>query len=76
MFENHGITDSQENKRCFSIMADECSDISNKEQFTICIRWVSEDIVAHEDLIGLYEVDSITADTCPCHQGRTSQNEC
>ena len=44
MFENHGITDSQENicnSSCFSIMADECSDVSNKEQFTICIRWVS-----------------------------------
>ena len=66
MFENHGITDSQENicnSSCFSIMADECSDVSNREQFTICIRWVSEDIVVHEGFIGLYEVDSITADT-------------
>ena len=23
---------------CFSIMADECTDIANKEQFTVCLR--------------------------------------
>ena len=42
-------------------MADECTDKSNKEQFTICMRWVGEDLQDHEDFIGLYEVDSIDA---------------
>ena len=46
---------------CYTIMADECTDKSNKEQFTICMRWVGEDLQDHEDLIGLYEVDSIDA---------------
>ena len=35
----------------FTIMADECTDVSNKEQFVICIRWVDN---THEDVIGLY----------------------
>ena len=51
---------------CFTIMADECTDIANKEQFTICIRWVGEDLLDHEDFIGLYEVESIHAD-CLVH---------
>ena len=29
---------------CYSIMADEITDIINKEQFVICIRWVDNDL--------------------------------
>ena len=47
---------------CYSIMADECMYITNKEQFTICIRWVGKDLQDHEDFIGLYEVAGINAD--------------
>ena len=43
-------------------MADECTETLNKEQFTIVIRWLSEDLQDHEDFIGLYEVGNITAD--------------
>ena len=42
-------------------MADECTGIANKEQFTINIRWVGEDLQDHEDFIGLYQVESIDA---------------
>ncbi|XP_065191926.1 zinc finger MYM-type protein 1-like [Sycon ciliatum] len=48
---------------CYSIMADECTDLSNKEQFTICLRWVDHDLMEHEDFIGLYQVDTIDANT-------------
>ena len=51
---------------CFSVMADKCTDISNKEQFTICFRWVDSNLQDHEDFIGLYEVDNIGAD-CLVH---------
>ena len=54
------------NSACFTIMADECTDTANKEQFTINIRWVGEDLQDHEDFIGLYTVDSISAD-CVVH---------
>ena len=48
---------------CFAVMADECTDISNKEQFTICIRWVTDALEVQEDFIGLYSVDRIDAET-------------
>ena len=44
---------------CYTIMADECTDTSNKEQFTVCIRWVDDELDDHEDFLGLYQVDSI-----------------
>ena len=33
----------------YSTMADETTDIINKEQFVICIRWVDNDLNANED---------------------------
>ena len=47
--------------RLYGIMADECTDIANKEQFTICMRWVDDSLVHHKDFIGLYQVDKIDA---------------
>ena len=34
-----------------SIMADESSDVSNKEQSVCCLRWVNEDLISHENFI-------------------------
>ena len=45
----------------FSIMIDETSDCSNKEQVVLVFRWVSEDLVAHEEFIGLYLTENITS---------------
>ena len=48
----------------YTIMTDECSDVSNKGQFVICIRWIDlEQLCEHEDVIGLYHVDAIDAKT-------------
>ena len=38
----------------YTVLADECTDLSNKEQFTIYIRWVDEDLQGHEEFISLY----------------------
>ena len=43
-------------------MADETADVSNKEQLVICIRWVDDDLTAHEDFIGMYPTERTTAD--------------
>ena len=61
------IADKIGKSLCYSIMADEYTDIANKEQFTICIRWVDSDLQGHEDFIGLYEVDNISADCLVFH---------
>ena len=47
----------------FSIMADECCDVSNKEQLALCFRWTDDDLETHEDFFGLYGVPNITSDT-------------
>jgi len=44
-------------------MVDETTDVSNREQVVLCIRWVSKDFEVHEDFIGLYKVDQIDART-------------
>lgn len=47
----------------FTVMADECADISNHEQLTVCFRWVDSQLEVHEEFIGLYAIPDITADT-------------
>ncbi|XP_076308589.1 zinc finger MYM-type protein 1-like [Tachypleus tridentatus] len=51
------------NGRYFSILAVECTDVANKEQLTICIRWIDNNLEPHEDFIGFYEIPTIKADT-------------
>ena len=46
-----------------TIMIDETTDISNKEQVVVVFRRVDEDFEVHEEFIGLYEVMSIDAAT-------------
>ena len=47
----------------YSIMADETTDISNREQVTIILRWVDDtDFSVNEEFVGLYVVPSIGSD--------------
>ena len=48
---------------CFSLMADECTDCSNKEKFTINIRWVDQELHEYEQFIGMYQVTTIDSQT-------------
>ena len=44
----------------FGLMADEYTDVSNKEQVSICLCWVnSKEFKVHKDFIGFYEVNNI-----------------
>ena len=47
----------------YTNMADETTDMSNREQVVLCIRWVTENFEVHEDFIGLYVVEAIDAKT-------------
>lgn len=47
---------------CYSVMADECNDCSNKEKFTVNIQWVDGKLKEHENFIGLCIVDTINGD--------------
>ena len=47
----------------FSIICDEYTYINNKEHLTICIRWADEQLGAHEDSFGFYNIPDIGAET-------------
>ena len=48
----------------YALMADEVTDSSNRKQFVVCLCWVDKlTFAVNEDLIGLYQVDDITAAT-------------
>ena len=56
------IAGNIKNALIYTIMADETADVSNKEQLVICIRWVDDDLVIHEDFIGMHPLKNTTAD--------------
>ena len=39
------------------------TDSSNKEQAVICMRWVDDELEAHEEFIGLYQMESTDANS-------------
>ena len=43
----------------YTVMIDECTDVSNQEQVAIILRWVDDQLTPHEEFIGLYAVPSI-----------------
>ena len=45
----------------YSIIADETTDVSGKEQLAISLRWVTSSYEIHEDLIGLVYVETTDA---------------
>eukprot|EP00795_Rhopilema_esculentum_P001416 gene1416-15834_t len=47
----------------FSLMCDEYTDVSNKQQLSFCARWVDQDLNACEDFLGFYEIPNIKAQT-------------
>jgi hypothetical protein len=46
-----------------TIMVDETTDITNKEQVTVVMRRIDEDLVVYEEFLGLYTVPRINAAT-------------
>ena len=47
----------------FSLIADEVTDVSNREQVVVCMHWVDGELEPHEDFRGLYKVDDIQSNT-------------
>eukprot|EP00112_Aurelia_sp_Birch-Aquarium-sp1_P015994 Seg3588.3 transcript_id=Seg3588.3/GoldUCD/mRNA.D3Y31 product="Zinc finger MYM-type protein 1" protein_id=Seg3588.3/GoldUCD/D3Y31 len=46
----------------YTIMTDESADVSNKEQLVFCIRWVDDELIVHEDFIGMHPMEGTSAD--------------
>lgn len=56
------LTEIRENQ-FFAIMADEYTDIGNKEQLSLCLRTVSSNLEIQEDFLGFYELNNIRSDS-------------
>lgn len=57
------VSSSVRSSKLCTIMVDETTHISNKEQFVLCLRWVDAVLESHEKFIGLYKVESIKSET-------------
>ena len=58
------VADIHQQSKLFSIISDESRDISNKEQLTCVLRWVSTtDLSVHEDFLGMYQLEKTDAET-------------
>ena len=49
--------------KMFSLMRDEYTDVSNKQQLYMCIRWIDDSLNPHQDFLGFYELPNIASDT-------------
>ena len=47
----------------FSLMCDEYTDVSNKQQLSMCVRWIDDSLNPHEDFLGFYEFPNMASDT-------------
>ena len=56
-----GIVKQIQSSIYFSLMVDETTDVSNREQVVLVFRWIAEDLTVHEDFFGLYQTDTIDA---------------
>ncbi|KAL5517004.1 hypothetical protein EMCRGX_G002468 [Ephydatia muelleri] len=51
-----------QDSRFVTVMIDETTDVCNQEQVTVVFRTVDDKLIVNEEFIGLYSVDSFTAD--------------
>ena len=53
----------QKNQGWFSLIAEEATDVNNREQLNLSIRYVDDDYVVHEEPIGLCSLPNTFAET-------------
>ena len=57
------IVDQIKQAGFYSLLADECTDIANKEQLTICLRWIDDKLQSNEEFLEFYEIPNTNAET-------------
>ena len=58
------VADLRKKSQLFSLIADESTDISNKEQLACALRWISTTYLSvHEDFLGMYELEKTDVET-------------
>lgn len=46
--------------KCFSILADETTDVATREQLSLSVRYVDDDAILHEDFLQFIDIKSLT----------------
>lgn len=54
------IVDKIKESQCFSILADETTDVSNIEQFSLCVRYIDNNNMLYEDFLQFIAIHSLT----------------
>ena len=54
---------SEISEKWYAIMVDETTDLSNTEQMVMCLQCVNDNLDVHEELIGMYSLQSTSADS-------------
>jgi hypothetical protein len=47
----------------YTMMCDEATDVANVSQLVVCLRWVDNELVAHDEFIGLKDMADTSADS-------------
>ena len=53
------VVESLKTASFLTIMVDETTDVSNKEQVVVCFRWVDSNLESHEEIVGFYVTETI-----------------
>lgn len=54
------IVDRVNSSKCFSILADETTDVATNEQLSLSARYVDDNDILHEDFLQFFEINSLT----------------
>eukprot|EP00102_Acyrthosiphon_pisum_P010369 XP_008178669.1 PREDICTED: zinc finger MYM-type protein 1-like [Acyrthosiphon pisum] len=54
------IVDRVNSSKCFSILADETTDVATNEQLSLSARYVDDNDILHEDFLKFFEINSLT----------------
>lgn len=54
------IVDKVNSSKCFSILADETTDVATNEQLSLSARYVDDNDILHEDFLQFFEINSLT----------------
>ena len=57
------VTKELQGAKYYTVMADETTDASNKEQLVTVFRYVDDELQVHEEFMGLYQLDTTDART-------------
>ena len=57
------VVENIQNVNIYSIMCDEATDVKNVSALLVCLRWVDNELEAHDDFISLKNMPNTDADS-------------